>query len=256
MRENTFELPADARLLVKIPAGRIDVETQPGSEAFVRLSPLTDDPAAREAIESAHVEVHGNELAVEIKDKPLGLGSAPEIHAEIRCPERTSARLHTASGDIRARGTLGETKTHVASGDVELQRVDGRLEAHSASGDVHVELVSGDASIHTASGDLGVRRSEAAVKVHSASGDVDLGDAGGGPIKIKSASGDVRVAVRPGRRVAVDVRTVSGEATSAVPLDGDGGEDADAPLVDIQVNGVSGDVRIERASTEVAALDS
>src|SRR5215211_6018847 len=236
MRENTFELPADPRLLVKIPAGRIDVETQPGSEAFVRLSPLTDDPAAREAIESAHVELHGNELAVEIKDKPFGLGSAPEIHAEIRCPERTSARLHTASGDIRARGTLGETKTHVASGDVELQRVDGRLEAHSASGDVHVELVSGDASIHTASG--------------------DLGDAGGGPIKIKSASGDVRVAVRPGRRVAVDVRTVSGEATSAIPLDGDGGEDADAPLVDIQVNGVSGDVRIERASTEVAALDS
>src|SRR5215213_893235 len=237
MRENTFELPADARLLVKIPAGRIDLETQPGSEAFVRLSPLTDDPAAREAIESAHVELHGNELAVEIKDKPFGLGSAPEIHAEIRCPERTSARLHTASGDIRARGTLGDTKTHVASGDVELQRVDGRLEAHSASGDVHVELVSGDASIHTASGDLGVRRSEAAVKVHSASGDVDVG-----------------VAVRPGRRVAVDVRTVSGEATSAIPLDGDGGEDADAPLVDIQVNGVSGDVRIERASTEVAAL--
>ena len=82
-----------------------------------------------------------------------------------------------------------------------------------------------------------------------------LGDAGGGPIKVKSASGDVRIAVRPGRRVAVDVRTVSGEASSEIPLDGAGGEDGDAPLVEIQVNGVSGDVRIERAA-EAAALEA
>jgi len=53
--------------------------------------------------------------------------------------------------------------------------------------------------------------------------------------------------------VAVDVRTVSGEARSDIPLDESGGEDADAPLVEIQVNGVSGDVLIGRAA-ETAAL--
>jgi DUF4097 and DUF4098 domain-containing protein YvlB len=256
MREESFQMPAEPRLMVKIPAGRIDVETHPGSEALVRLSPLSDDAETREAIEQAHVELHGNELVVELEDKRLRFRNLPEIHAEIRCPDRTSARLHTASGDIRARGTLGETKTHVASGDVEVDRVEGRLDAHSASGDVEVESVGGDASIHTASGDVDIRRSDAAVKVQSASGDVDLGDAGGGPIRIKSASGDVRVAVRAGRRVAVDVRTVSGEASSDIPLDGSAGEDADAPLVEIQVNGVSGDVRIERATSEVGALES
>jgi Toastrack DUF4097 len=255
MREHTFDMPIDPRLMVAIPAGRIDVEAQPGSEAFVRLSPITDDAVTREVIERAHVELHGNELVVKVKDKMFGFGNQPEIHAEIRCPEGSSAQLHTASGDIRARGRLGDTKTHVASGDVELDRVDGRLDAHSASGDIHVEAVRGDASIHSASGDFVARRSDGAVDVQSASGDTDLGDAGGGPIKVKSASGDVRVAVRPGRRVAVDVRTVSGEASSDIPLDGDGGESADAPLVVIQVNGVSGDVRIERA-TEVAALES
>jgi hypothetical protein len=256
MREHSFELPDNPRLMVKIPAGRIDVETQPGAEAFVRLTPITDDEASREVIERAHVELHGNELAVEVKDRRFHFGDQPEIHAEIRCPEGSSARLHTASGDIRARGTLGETKTHVASGDVELERVDGRLEAHSASGDVQVALVRGDASVHTASGDLEIRRSEAGVDVQSASGDTDLGDAGGGPVRVKSVSGDVRVGVRAGRRVAVDVRTVSGEATSDIPLDGTGGEDADAPLVEIQVNGVSGDVRIERARSQAVALES
>jgi DUF4097 and DUF4098 domain-containing protein YvlB len=255
MREHTFELPADPRLMVAVPAGRIDIETQPGAEAFVRLSPITDDDASREAIEKAHVELHGNELVVEVKDKRFSFGSAPEIHVEVRCPDGTSARLHTASADIRAGGRLGDTKTHVASGDVELGRVDGRLEVHSASGDVQAEFVRGDASFHTASGGLELRRSEAGVDVQSASGDVELGDAGGGPIKVKSASGDVRVAVRPGRRVAVDVRTVSGEATSDIPLDDGGGEDGDAPFVEIQVNVVSGDVRIERAA-ETASLEA
>ena len=134
--------------------------------------------------------------------------------------------------------------------------IEGLLDAHSASGDVEVEFVGGEASIHTASGDVDIRHTDAAVKVQSASGDVDLGDAGGGPIRIKSVSGDVRVAVRAGRRVAVDVRTVSGEASSDIPLDGSAGEDAEAPLVEIQVNGVSGDVRIERATSEVGALES
>jgi DUF4097 and DUF4098 domain-containing protein YvlB len=248
MREHTFDLPSDPRLLVAIPAGEIDIETQAGSEAFVRLSPVVDDEESRHAIERAHVELHGNELVVEVKDKRFRLGSEPEIRAEIRCPEGLSTRLHTASSDIRARGRLGDTKTHVASGDVQLERVGGRLEAHSASGDVQIGFVHGDASVHTASGDLELRRSESAVTVQSASGDVDLADAGGGPIKVQSVSGDVRIAVRPGRRVAVDVRTVSGEAHSAIPLEGSGGEDADAPLVEIRVNGVSGDVQIERAA--------
>lgn len=254
MREHTFEIPGDARLSVGIPAGEIAIETTSGIEAFVRLSPLVDNEESRDAIERAHVELHGSELVVEVKEKRLRFGSDPQVRAEIRCPEGTSARLHTASGDVRARGRLGDTKTHVASGDVELERVDGRLDAHSASGDVQVGFVRGDAAIHTASGDLELRRTEAAVSVQSASGDVELGDAGGGPIKVKSASGDVRIAVRPGRRVAVDVRTVSGEATSDIPLDGAAGEDGDAPLVEIQVNGVSGDVRIERAA-EIPALE-
>lgn len=255
MREHTFQIQGDPRLNVKVPAGEIDIETQPGTEAFVRLTPIVDDADSRDAIERATVELHGSELVVVVKEKLLRFGSHPEIRAEVRCPDGTSARLQTASGDIRARGRLGDTKTHVASGDVKLERVDGRLDVHSASGDVEVGFVRDDAAVHTASGDLVLRRSDAEVGVRSASGDVTLEDAGGGPIRVHSASGDVRIAVRPARRVAVDVRTVSGEASSDIPLDGDGDEAGDAPLVAIQVNGVSGDVRIERA-TAVKALEA
>jgi DUF4097 and DUF4098 domain-containing protein YvlB len=252
MREHTFEIQGDPRLNVGVPAGEIEVEAVPGTEAFVRLTPLVDDEVSREAIERAHVELHGNELVVEVKEKRLRFGSNPQIRAEIRCPEGSSARLHTASGDIRSRGRLGDTKTHVASGDVELERVDGRLDVHSASGDVEAGFVRGEVQAHSASGDVELRRTDGAVAVRSASGDVMLADAGGGPIRVHSASGDVRIAVRTGRRVAVDVRTVSGEASSDIPLDDAGSEDSGAPLVEIQVNGVSGDVRIERASAAQA----
>jgi DUF4097 and DUF4098 domain-containing protein YvlB len=255
MREHTFRIPGEARLIVSVPAGEIDVETQTGPEAFVRLTPLVDDEETREAVERAVVELHGSELVVKVKEKRLRFGSSPEIRAEIRCPDGTRARLHTASADIRARGTLGDTEAHVASADVEIDRVEGSLEAHSASGDLAIGAVRDEARVHSASGEVGLGRTDGPVTVRSASGDVELGDAGAGPVGIHSASGDVRVAVRAGRRVAVDVRTVSGEARSDIPLDDTGNEDAGAPLVEIKVNGVSGDVLIGRAA-ETAALEA
>jgi DUF4097 and DUF4098 domain-containing protein YvlB len=249
MREDTFQLPTDPRLAVSLAAGRVDIETQPGSEAFVRLSPITDDSDTRKLIEQAHVELHGNELVVKVKDKHFRFGNHPEVHAEIRVPERTGTQLHTASADVRVEGTLGDVKTHSASGDVELARVEGRLELHSASGDVTVGFIRGDVKAHSASGQLELRQTDAGIEIRSASGDVSVGDAGAGPIRVHSASGDVRIGVREGRRVAVDVRTVSGLAQSDIPLDGSEGDSGDGPLVEIKVNGVSGDVRIERSQT-------
>jgi hypothetical protein len=248
MREHTFELTGEPRLKVHIPAGEVDIQTAPGTEAFVRLTPMDDDEAGRDAVERAVVEVHGDELVVAVREKRLRLGSTPQIRAEIRVPEGAHARIQTASADVRARGALGDSDVHVASGDVELERVGGRLDAHTASGDVRIGDVSGETAVHSASGDIELRRTDGRVGVRSASGDVALGDVGAGPVKVQTASGDVRIAVRADRRLAVDARTVSGSATSDIPLDEGGGDAGDAPLVEIGVNGVSGDVRIERAA--------
>jgi Putative adhesin len=255
MREHTFEMPGEARLKVQVGAGEVEVETHAGPEALVRLSPIADDDAGREAVERAKVELHGDELVVQARDKLLSFGGTPEIRVEIRCPEGTHTRIHSGSADIRVRGRLGDTNVHVASGDVELGGVDGRLDVHSASGDLRVDSVRDDARLHSASGELELAHSDAAVEARTASGDVTLGDAGGGPVRVHSASGDVRVGVRAGRRVAVDVRTVSGDASSEIPLDEPAGGNEDGPLVDITVNGVSGDVRIERAAPTSALVE-
>jgi DUF4097 and DUF4098 domain-containing protein YvlB len=255
MREHTFELPEEARLKVHIGAGDVEIDTHAGRKAFVRLTPVHDDEAGREAVERAHVELHGDELVVEVRDKLLSFGGTPEIRVEIRCPEGTHTRMHAGSADIRVHGRLGDTDAHVASGDADLAGVDGRLDFHSASGDLRVGFVRDDARLHSASGELELARSEAAVEARTASGDFTLGDAGGGPVRVHSASGDVRIGVRAGRRVAVDVRTVSGDASSEIPLDEPADGNEDGPLVEITVNGVSGDVRIERAAPPSALVE-
>jgi Toastrack DUF4097 len=248
MREHTFEPAGEPRLRANVPAGAVELETHDGTEMTVRLAPVRDDEETREAIEHATVELHGNELVIQIREQRFRLGRTPEVRVEVGCPEGTHARVDTASCHVRARGTLGDVEAHVASGDVELERVDGRLKAHSASGDIRVSSVRGDVDVHSASGELELGYSDGPVKVHSASGDVSLGDAGAGPIRVRSVSGDVRIGVRAGRRVAVDVRTVSGDAHSDILLDEGAGEGGDGPLVEIQVNGVSGDVQIGRAA--------
>lgn len=250
MREHTFELPGEARLNVSVPAGAIDVETGPGREAFVRLTPLSDDEEGRDAVERATVELHGDELVVKVREKRFRFGSTREVRVEIRCPERSQARIQTASAVVRARGTLGDTQTHSASGEIELDRVEGRLLAHSASGDVRAESVR-EATVHTASGDIELGSSEGRIELHSASGDFTVRDAGAGPIRAQAASGDVRIGVRSGRSVSVDARSVSGDVSSDIPLDG-APDEGGGPLVEIRVNSVSGDVRIERAA-EVTA---
>ena len=73
-----------------------------------------------------------------------------------------------------------------------------------------------------------------------------------GRIELKAISGDVLVGVRRGSRVYVDANTVSGTTSSELDLS-DSPAPApealadDAPLVELFVKTVSGDVRIERA---------
>jgi hypothetical protein len=70
-----------------------------------------------------------------------------------------------------------------------------------------------------------------------------------GRVELKAISGDVIVGVRSGSRVYVDANTVSGSTSSELELSDSPvpAPAADAPLVELFVKTVSGDVRIERA---------
>jgi hypothetical protein len=70
---------------------------------------------------------------------------------------------------------------------------------------------------------------------------------------LRAISGDVTVGVRTGARVYVDANTISGSTSSEFELSDSpaAAPAADAPLVELFVKTVSGDIRIERALAAV-----
>ena len=207
MRRAHLRASGRPRLNVSIPAGEIDIETQPGPEAFVRLSPVVDDEESREAVERAHVELHGSELAVKVKDKRFHLG-AERPRSGPRSPFPTGRR----PACTRPRPTSAPAERSASTEDTRrVGRRRARPRRRAAQGALGQRWRASRrrrATRRTSTAPRATSTSRARtapVKVHTASGDVAVGDAGAGPIRVHSASGDVehrgpRRAARGGRR--------------------------------------------------------
>jgi DUF4097 and DUF4098 domain-containing protein YvlB len=254
-----FDTTTPPRLAVRIPAGRIDVVTGESRRTVVEVEAL------RGSDDDVRVEQRGDEIVVETRKK-LGFFRNEEYAVQIQAPHGAQLEADTASADLRARGRVaglgaktasggieaehvaGEARVRSASGDVVVGSVDGRADVNTASGDVELGRVGGEVSVRTASGDVRVAEAADRVSIYTASGDQEIGSAAKGSVDLRSASGDVRVGIRRGSRVHVDARSMSGETTSELELDGV--EPAgDGPLVELRAVTMSGDIRIARAQT-------
>lgn len=236
MRRETFAAPGPLRLDLSLPAGEIELDAAPVAEAVVELELVRGSEAA---VEEARVELRGDELVVKV-DHPQA-----EVRLRLQVPEGSALQAKTASGDVRARGRLGDAEVKSASGDVQLDAV-GSLEAKLASGDLEVAQVAGEARVDSASGDVDLGETAAGVNVRTASGDQQVGSVVEGKIDLSSASGDIRVGIKRGSRLWVDARSMSGEVSSELEV----GEDVpgdDGPLVELQVTAMSGDIQVVRA---------
>jgi DUF4097 and DUF4098 domain-containing protein YvlB len=236
MRVETFPASGPLRLELSIPAGEIEVEAAPVTEAVVELETVSGNEAA---VEDAQVELRGDELTVKVKR------SQAEVRLRVQAPEGSALRAKTASGDLRSRGRLGAAEVKSASGDVALELVES-LDAKVASGDVEVGRVDGEAQVDNASGDVELGEAGGSVKVRTASGDQQVRSVAEGRVDLTSASGDILVGIKQGSRVYIDARSMSGEVSSELELGDDAAGD-DGPLVELQVTAMSGDVEVVRA---------
>jgi DUF4097 and DUF4098 domain-containing protein YvlB len=144
---------------------------------------------------------------------------------------------------------MGATRIKTASGDVHVEEASSSLDVQSVSGDLHAGVVRGDIRAQLVSGDVHIRDAGGSISANTVSGDQRFEAVQRGRVELKAISGDVMVGVRSGCRVYVDANTVSGATSSELEL-----SDApvqtpaeDAPLVELFVKTVSGDIRIERA---------
>ena len=191
------------------------------------------------AVDEARVELRGDELIVKVEHPNA------EVRLRLQVPEGSALRAKTASGDVRARGRLGDTEVKSASGDVKLDAVRS-LKAKIASGDVEVAQVAGEARVDSASGDVELGETAGAVNIRTASGDQQVRSVAEGKVELSSASGDILVGIKRGSRLWVDARSMSGDVSSELDVGNDPATD-DGPLVELHVTAMSGDVQVVRA---------
>ncbi len=274
MRRETYSTPGPVRLNLEIPSGRIEIETVSGDETHVELEALSSNDAVRELVESARIELvrrgTGYEVVVETRQGHgfwISFGRGPDIRLRVTCPPGADLDVRTKSADVEARGDYGAVEVKTASGDVHVQDASGETRIKSASGDVHIEHAGSLLEVNSASGDLHAGAVDGDLRAQLLSGDVHVREAGGsinantvsgdqrfeaverGRIELKAISGDVNVGIRRGSRLYVDANTLSGSTSSELELSDAPSEELseDAPLVELFVKTVSGDVRIERA---------
>src|SRR5215211_2052027 len=117
MRRERFDTPGPLHLNLRIPSGRIDLETVDGTETVVELE------ASPDVEEQTRIEVRprndGHEVSV-VLDKRLGLfrGLRGDLHLRVSSPPGAGVELSTASADVRGRGSFGALGVNTASGDV------------------------------------------------------------------------------------------------------------------------------------------
>ena len=281
MRSETYSTPGPLRLNLEIPSGEIEVDTANTDETHVELEAVANNDAIRDLVENSRIELirrgDGHEVVVEAKARhgifiSIGPGirfGGPDLRLRIRCPRGADLDVRTKSADLRARGEYGEVDVKTASGDLQLEQVKDSTRIKTASGDVHIGEAGSSLEVQSVSGDLHAGAVRGDIRAQLVSGDVHVRDAGGsistntvsgdqrfeavrrGRAELKAISGDVMVGVRSGSRVYVDANTVSGTTSSELELSDSPAPTAaaadEAPLVELFVKTVSGDVRIERA---------
>lgn len=266
MRRETFSTPGQVTLIVRVPSGMIDLETdfEESGETIVELE------ASSEIEEQARIESRerrdGHEVLVQTREEGLrGLFKRNgDVRLRVTVPPGAEVEVSTASADVKGRGPFGrvsvdtasgdvrfehvggEGKVNSASGDVSLSRVEGDLKVNTASGEVDVDWLGGEGTVRAASGDITVGEAEKSLKIQTASGDQEVRSVQQGDITLQSASGDIDVGIKRGSKVFIDAKSMSGETRSDLEV-GESIPDSDGPLVEIHATAMSGDITVRRA---------
>jgi hypothetical protein len=254
--QRAFELAGPITLDVAQPVGTIELRPAPPGTATVEI--LGDGRDARRYAESATVELldraDGQVLVAHIDKRAfprvaISIGKGVRsVTMRVTCPPQTALVLRTAAADVVSSVDLGAARVTSVSGDVQLLAVGGDLDVSVTSADVQTGPVTGAASAKTISGDVHLDAVGGDVEASTVSGDVVVDEVVAGTVNIRAISGDVRLGVRKGTQLHLDLRAVSGKTSTQFDVS-DEPAPSDGPTLDVRVNSVSGDIHVGRAGS-------
>lgn len=160
-----------------------------------------------------------------------------------------NADLSTSSGDITLRPSLGSrldsARVSSASGDLRLELAAQSLHCKSMSGDVDLKCDVKDLEASSISGDVSIKGRFITGRFKSTSGDaiIDSLDDSAERVDVGSTSGDVRLMLpETTQAIALTAKSVCGSVRSEFPLSPAG----DGIRLNVFASSVSGDVEIVR----------
>jgi DUF4097 and DUF4098 domain-containing protein YvlB len=268
-----FETPGSVELQIRLPAGRVIVNTADEPKTEVELVPhgRRGDEALEQITVTAHERPGGHVISIERRDRirwgPISIDwGEGDIEVRVVCPTGTDLDFNGASADLSASGHFGKVSAKSASGDLRLGSVSGKLQIKTASGDVSVQAIEADSNVVTVSGDVDIESVDADLTARTVSGDVELGRVRApltlsttsgdvdvkaverGEVRVQSVSGDARIGVAQGTGVWMDASSLSGDLSSELGTVSDPPSEPEGEIVPLRVKSVSGDVSFVRAA--------
>lgn len=280
MTEYTFAATGPVRVRATIRSSDLIVTATDNTEVRVLLEPHRDNGAGRSYAVDTDVHMRGEDLDIEVPRTNGSLfGTTPRLRITVEVPTGSHLDLSSGSGDIQARGEVGEVRVRTGSGELNLQdagpvtvasgsgnvqvqsltdgeftsgsgnvrlgRATGHVRAKSGSGDLTIDDVT-DVVSTGASGDTSIGLLAGTAQFRSASGNVSIREAVRGQINAVSASGHITVGVRPGTAVLLDCTSTSGRTESELGATDAPGHGEDT--LELRARAVSGNVRIWHTS--------
>ncbi len=218
-REVTLPLtvPEGKTLKIENPCGNVKVsggfaEGSVSARAKVRGSTVEDAKAKAEAYT---LVVEESDHTVVIR-QPRIAALAVDVTVQLQAPSFVDVK--TESGDVQISDTGAGAKVHSQSGNVLCRGLDGPIDLNAYSGDVHVEdCKSQMLSIESKSGDIRLSKVDGNINMRIASGEISLADCKGKTLSIESVSGNVTADFSEPITGTVNIRTVNGDASVAIP---------------------------------------
>jgi DUF4097 and DUF4098 domain-containing protein YvlB len=269
--EQTFDTPGRLQLELRIPAGSIRLRAEETSQTHLLITGERSPEDFRISFDDVRLDEH--HLTVEYRERGKLFGwKGDDLRVELTVPLGTVVACDTGSADLEISGRLssltfrsgsgdcrfddveGDVTLKAASGDLAGATVGGGFVFTSASGDVRVRELGRDVTGKSVSGDVSLGTIGGSVRLATVSGDVELGSVATGSTSVRAVSGDVEIGVARGTRVYLDISSTSGETMSE--LDMSEAASAGGSDLDLQVNTVSGDIRIVRSPARSSAAGS
>ena len=156
MRRESFPVEGPVALVVRAPAGVVEIEAGDVSEATVEL--MAERESAEGPVQDAVIELRPGsdrpELLVDIQHGfrfggrrgprlSIVFGSGPSVRAVIRVPAGSSVEVSSEAADVTGTGRFDRADVKSAAGDVRLDEVEGDVQVKCVAGDVTLGSIGG-----------------------------------------------------------------------------------------------------------------